>query len=356
MEAIKVLIVDDSALIRQILRDILSADKRFLVVGTARDGVDALEKIEKLRPQIITLDVEMPRMDGLQTLKEIIRRYRIPVIMISSMTQRSSAVTVNALALGAVDFVPKPESINDEAKKNMEKELIEKALAAVGAQVCPVTPEPRPSGETSQRVSPMMPARRVVAIGTSTGGPKALEVVLTALPATLPAALLVTQHMPANFTRALAERLDKVSDIRIKEAEHGEPVMTGVAYLAPGNYHMEVDRQERIRITQDPPVEHVRPSATVMMRSVADIYGKAVIGVILTGMGKDGAAGMMDIKQKGGTTIVQDEATAVIFSMPRSVIQLHAADNVLPLGAIADKIITLCRGNNNGAGHGLRGF
>ncbi|MBS4008985.1 MAG: chemotaxis response regulator protein-glutamate methylesterase [Clostridium sp.] len=353
MEQIKVLVVDDSALMRKIISDIFSADSRFAVVDTARDGIDALEKTIKLKPDLITLDVEMPRLDGLQTLKEIVRRHKVPVIMLSSLTKRGSHVTMEALSLGAVDFIAKPDKLSTEGRADLQAELLRKAAVAASLRV---QVEPLQVVRAEMAIKPVLfrqQAVRAVAIGASTGGPRALEVILLSLPANLPAAVFVTQHMPPKFTLALAERLNKLSAIRIKEAEHGEPVQTGVVYLAPGNYHLEIAADRKIRLTQDPPVEHVRPSATVMMLSVASVYGKESVGVILTGMGKDGAAGMVEIKNCGGHTLAQDEASAVIFSMPKAAIQAGAVERVLPLAEIAKAVIALCGGSADGQGHGL---
>lgn len=353
MKPIKVMVVDDSALMRRIVSDIFTADPRFSVVAVARDGVDALEKLTKVKPDLITMDVEMPRMDGLATLKEIVRIHHTPVIMLSSMTRKGSHVTVEALSLGAVDFITKQGKLYEETRQALEAELLQKAVTAAQASV-QVKNLPGEQPETAAKAAQFGQfTPKAVVIGASTGGPRALETVLLNLPQNLPAAVFVTQHMPPNFTRALAERLDKVAAIRIKEAEHGEPVFPGTVYLAPGNYHMEVTAERTIRLTQDPPVEHVRPSANVMMVSVAQVYGKHTLGVILTGMGKDGAAGMVEIKKQGGSTLAQDEETSVIFSMPRAAIQAGAADRVLPLQRIAGAITALCGGNANGHSHGL---
>lgn len=351
MRPIKVLVVDDSALLRRIVQDILSVDPRFTVVGTARDGIDALEKITKLTPDLITLDVEMPRMNGLQALKEIVRRFRIPVIMLSSLTKQGSAITVEALSLGAVDFIAKPALTHEASREVLKAELLQKAAAAIHMSV-QVDPIPKRK-ITKISDSTLYGATKAVAIGASTGGPRALEAVLLSLPQNLPASVFVTQHMPPNFTRALAQRLDKSAPLQIKEAEHGEAVYAGVVYLAPGDYHMEVSLDKKIRLTQDPPVEHVRPSVTVMMNSVVAAYGRNTLGVVLTGMGKDGAEGMAEIKRQGGSTLAQDEATSVIFSMPRAAIQKGVADQVLPLNKIAGAIIALCGGSTDGLNHGL---
>lgn len=353
MVQIKVLVVDDSALMRKIVSDIFSADTRFTVVDTARDGIDALEKMIKLNPDLITLDVEMPRLDGLQTLKEIVRRYKVPVIMLSSLTKRGSHVTMEALSIGAVDFIAKPDKLSAEGKTELQRELLLKAAFATSLRVqVGSLPIERPVKAAKFTLARQLGAK-AVAIGASTGGPRALEAILLSLPSNLPAAVFVTQHMPPKFTQALAERLDKSAAIRIKEAEHGEPVQMGVVYLAPGNFHLEIAADRRIRLTQDPQVEHVRPSATVMMLSVAAVYGKDSVGVILTGMGKDGAAGMAEIKKHGGYTLAQDEATAVIFSMPRAAIQAGAVEQVLPLEKIAGAITALCGGDADGQRHEL---
>jgi two-component system chemotaxis response regulator CheB len=350
MEKIKVLVVDDSALIRRIVSDILESDPRFTVVGAARDGQDALEKIVRLAPQLVTLDVEMPRMGGLETLKEIVRLYRLPVIMLSSLTQRGSAVTVEALAHGAVDFVPKPDMTGKDAINSLARELLPKAAAVAGAQIIPLPAARRQSAFEPQATQA---ARLVVAVAASTGGPRALESIMTALPGDLAAAVLVTQHMPPVFTRALAERLNKLSDLEIKEAENGEPLLNGKVYVAPGNFHLEVDSRHCIRLTQSPPVEYVRPSATVMMRTVAEVYKSHALGVILTGMGKDGKEGIAAIKRQGGVTLAQDEATSVIFSMPKAAIQAGVVDCVLPLGELPGMVTALCRRSADGSGFRL---
>lgn len=353
MAQIKVLVVDDSALMRKIVSDIFAADPRFTVVALARDGVDALEKLLKFKPDLVTLDVEMPRLDGLQTLKEIIRIHQVPVIMLSSLTKRGSQVTVEALSLEAVDFIAKQDLSCLDGKAALQKELLLKAAAAVqmNAQAAFLPFKPPNMVAKSAAARPL--AVKAVAIGASTGGPRALEAVLLSLPGNLPATIFITQHMPPKFTQALAERLDKTAAIRIKEAQHGEPVQTGTAYVAPGDYHLEITADKTIRLTQAPPVEYVRPSATVMMLSVAAVYGKNSVGVILTGMGKDGAVGMVEIKGQGGHTLAQDEATAVIFSMPWAAIQTGAVERVLPLEKMAGAITALCGGSADEPGNGL---
>lgn len=276
------------------------------------------------------------------------RHFPTPVLMLSSLSHRGNSVTMDALALGAVDFLPKPQHTTAEARETMARELLIKAVAAAKAKA--ITPSTLRSDVKAQKKSTVQAvAPKIVAIGASTGGPRALEMLLTELPYNLSAAVLVTQHMPPKFTLALANRLNSIASIRIKEAENGEPVLAGVVYIAPGDYHLTVDANQCVRLTQDPPVEHVRPSATVMMLSAAEVYKGNIIGVILTGMGKDGAEGMVEIKRLGGRTVAQDEASSVIFSMPRAAIAAGVVEYVLPLSQMAGKISELCgRSSNDG--------
>ena len=359
MPQIKVLVVDDSALMRKVISDIFKSDSTFQVVATARDGQDALAKIERFKPDLLTLDVEMPRLNGLETLKKIMQKKPLPVIMVSSLTRSGSEVTIEALALGAFDFITKPGFLTKDIS-TIKKELLNKARMASGAKNLKHFPE---------RVAPvdhwkikgksvfseqlllkdrdLPPVQRygdgsfqhVVAIGSSTGGPRALEQVLTGLPRDFPAPIIITQHMPPGFTKALSERLNKLCAINIKEGERNDRLLPGLALLAPGGYHMTVSSGGRVDLNQGPPVEHVRPAVNVMMSSAVDTYGSKVIGVILTGMGKDGAEAMVKLKEKGGQTIVQDEDTCVIYSMPKAVVKQGAADKIVPLQDIAKELI-----------------
>lgn len=352
--SISVLVVDDSAFMRKVISDMLNSAPGIKVVATARNGVEALEKMVKFKPRVITLDVEMPRMDGITTLKHIMVNNPTPVVMLSSLTRQGSRETLEALSLGAIDFVPKPSGAISLDLIKVREELVAKVKAAARARVAGEkihlpsvishTPEVRAGsvapGMGITAKAPLLPqAQRVVAIGSSTGGPKALEQVITRLPADLPAGVLITQHMPAGFTRSMAERLDRLSSLRVKEAENGDLVRDGQVLVAPGGYHLKLDRNKKVTLSQDPPVQHVRPSVDVMMSSIAEKFRGSPIGVILTGMGKDGTQGMKSLKEVGGKTIAQDRETASIFSMPGSVIKSGYADRVVPLPDIAAQIL-----------------
>ncbi len=339
---IKVLVVDDSAFMRRVISDMLNSSAGIEVVATARNGIEALEKMVTHEPQVITLDVEMPKMDGITALKQIMRNRPTPVIMLSSVTQKGSKETMEALSLGALDFVPKPSGAISLDLEKVKNELVFKVRAAVKAQMPAKKVKqkvvfPEPPEKTTKPVSQTR-ASKLLAIGSSTGGPKALEVILTHLPGDLPASILITQHMPKGFTRSLAERLDRLCHLRVKEAEDGDIVRNSQVFIAPGGYHLKLKKKEEIYLSEEDPVEHVRPSADVMMKSIAEHYGANIVGVILTGMGKDGTSGMEAIKKAGGRTIAQDKSTATIFSMPRSVIEAGYADIVVPLKDMAVKI------------------
>ena len=352
---VKVLIADDSAFMRIFLGDIIAGNSGLELVATARDGEDALLKIKKYKPDVVTLDVEMPRLNGVETLKRIMQENPLPVIMVSSFTRQESEITVETLALGAVDFVAKPFQFTDDFTREFKHELPLKITHAARAhldhrQSYTVSVEKKSSlslrrkdASPSPPLSPMHAARFIVAIGASTGGPRSLEMVLKGLPADLPATAFITQHMPPGFTRSLAERLDKVCPVKVKEAAHGERIMESQAYLAPGGFHLLAEKRGVVSLSEDAPVNHVRPSADVMMESLAEAYGPSVVGIILTGMGRDGSDGMAMIKEKGGRTIVQDPATAVIPSMPQAVIQRGLADKIVPLEQIANTIELLLR-------------
>lgn len=355
---IRVLIVDDSAYMRFTLGKALSAHPGLEVVGAAHDGQEALELIPKLQPDVITLDVEMPRLDGLSTLRQIMARWPRPVIMLSSLTTEGARETILALTWGAVDFVAKPATKANVAA--IMDEVIAKIQAAAQARVRARPPAltsfaPSPlstdgsqpgSGEgvggrgrrESKSTRPLRLRDRVVVIGASTGGPGALHTVIPDLPADLPAAVLIVQHMPVGFTRSLAERLDSVSALAIKEAAPGDALEVGRALLAPGGFHMTVDENGRIALNQNPAVHGVRPAVDVTMASVAQRYGAATIGVVLTGMGRDGTNGALLIRSAGGQVIAEDESTCVVWGMPRSVVEAGAADVVVPLPQMATAI------------------
>lgn len=351
---IKVLVVDDSAFMRTFISNIISGDSELELVGIARDGEDALRKKELLKPDVMTLDVEMPRLDGLATLRRLMETGFLPVIMVSSHTQKGSEITLEALSAGAVDFVAKPSLVKGQSVEELRVLLPQKIKAAAGARLYPRAEAFKIVEKDVQEVltknlvksSPRPAAERgllyVVAIGASTGGPRALEDVIRDFPADLPAAVLITQHMPPGFTDSLAKRLDRVSALKVREARGKEKILPGEAYVAPGGYHLLVEAGQTV-LSSSPPVQHVRPSADVMMESVARSFGSGAIGVILTGMGRDGADGMACIKENGGRTIVQDPSTAVISSMPQAVIKNGSADEIVPLEQIAGSISRLLR-------------
>ncbi|MDE3075575.1 MAG: chemotaxis response regulator protein-glutamate methylesterase [Chloroflexota bacterium] len=342
-EQIRVLVVDDSAFMRSMIGKMLNEVPGIQVVDVAVDGQDAVEKVRNVRPDVVTLDVEMPKMNGIQALEYIMKNCPTPVIMLSSLTQQGAVTTIEALEKGAVDFVGKPSGTVSIDIHRVRDELVNKILRAsklTGTRLAALS-APRPQTPPLQ-MPPLRPIEtgrhHVVAIGTSTGGPKALNDVLPRLPRNLPAPVLVVQHMPPGFTRALAQRLNDLSQIAVREAAAGDQLEPGVALVAPGDFHMTVS-SGRIALNQDPPVHNVRPAVDVLLSSLAKTYGRETVGVVLTGMGTDGAEGALAIKRMGGRVIAQDEATSVVYGMPRSVVDAGAADVVAPLGRVADEIV-----------------
>ena len=352
-QTVKVMVVDDSAFMRKFIGDIIRGDAELELVGTARDGYDALEKCKVLNPHVITMDVEMPRMNGLDTLRKLMQDSPLPVVMVSSLTREGSEITIEALTSGAVDFVTKPAIFKGESPAGLKVELLQKIKTAARARLHqhranegkPAPFNPLPQNKELQRIgmASYFP-RNIVAIGASTGGPRALDALFRQLPEGLPAAFFITQHMPAGFTESLSQRLDRVSGLKVREAKGGERAREGEAYVAPGGYHLVVNKMGITVLSSAPMVQHVRPSADVMMDALAELFGKVVIGVILTGMGRDGANGMSRIKAKGGRIIVQDPATAVISSMPQSVINNGNVDLVVPLEQMGMSITRLLHG------------
>lgn len=346
---IKVLIVDDSALIRQILTDILSSDPDIEVVGVASDPLVAREKVKALRPDVLTLDVEMPRMDGLTFLEKLMRARPTPVLMVSSLTERNCETTLKALELGAVDFVTKPKLDVHDGTFDLADEIRAKVKACSQARFQQrrersSVPIHRPASPGSGAL--IKSTDQVLCIGASTGGTEALLEVLTALPADSPGTLIV-QHMPPGFTRAFAKRLDNACQISVKEAENGDRVLPGHALLAPGGLHMAVYRSGAhyaVRVGHGEPVNRHRPSVDVLFRSAAKHLGRNAIGVILTGMGNDGAAGMLQMHQAGARTIAQDESTCVVFGMPREAIAAGGVDEVVPLDRVAERTLAVAAG------------
>ncbi|MCW4003829.1 MAG: chemotaxis response regulator protein-glutamate methylesterase [Candidatus Bathyarchaeota archaeon] len=332
----RVLVVDDSAFMRRIISDILATDPQLNVVGTSCNGLDALEAIPKLHPDVITMDVAMPKMDGLTALRHIMTDHPTPVIMLSSLTKEGADITLKALEYGAIDYVLKPSgSISIDLPK-VQTELISKVKTAAHAKLLRPKIKPVPPTSISSKT------KSVVLIGASTGGPAALESILIALPQEIPP-ILIVQHMPPTFTKCFADRLAGICKFEVKEAEEGDYIIRNRVLIAQGGYHMTITKEERIHLNTDPPIHAVRPAVDPMMQTAAEVFRSKTLGVILTGMGRDGANGLRAIKQKGGTTIAQDEETSTIFGMPKAAIDEGVADKTLPLQRIPQEIMTQCQ-------------
>ena len=340
----KVLIVDDSALVRQLLTGLISRDPALEVVGAASDPFAAWEKIKALGPNVLTLDVEMPRMDGLAFLERLMRARPMPVLMVSSLTEKGCENTLRALELGAVDFVTKPKIDIKNGTIGLADEIIAKIKTAARArprQAERLGADGRARLHALSSEALAKSTEKVVAIGASTGGTEAIREVLTALPADAPGVVIV-QHMPEHFTRAFAQRLDKLCQIRVQEARDGDRILPGHALIAPGNYHMRVIRNGanyNVEVFMGEPVNRHRPSVDVLFHSCARHLGSNALGIILTGMGGDGARGLLKMRQAGARTVAQDEATSVVFGMPKEAIEIGAVGAVLALDRIAEAVV-----------------
>ncbi|CEK13946.1 protein-glutamate methylesterase/protein-glutamine glutaminase [Chthonomonas calidirosea] len=338
---IRVLIVDDSALIRLLLTKLLTSDPQIEVVGTASDPLQASQKIEELSPDVLTLDVEMPHMDGLTFLADLMNHHPLPVVMVSSLTQHGCETTIKALELGAVDFFPKPTLQQLNTSNDTALELLAKVKTAASARVV------RRSASRSEalvaKLAPQQLMHEVILIGASTGGTEAIREILTSLPPNIPGIVMV-QHMPPGFTSSFAQRLDKLCPFHVKEAQDGDRVQPGLALLAPGDFQTTLHRGYTgyyVQVQKSEPINRHRPSVDALFNSAADSAKANVIAVLLTGMGEDGARGLYQLRQAGALTIAQDEATSVVFGMPRAAIALGAAEFVLPLPRIAQEIVRL---------------
>jgi len=343
---IRVLVVDDSAFMRFTITRRLSETPGLVVAGTARDGQEALDLIPRLTPTVVPLDVEMPRLNGFSTLREIMARHPRPVIMLSSLTTEGANETIQALTYGAVDFIAKPTT-----KANIDAvmdEVIAKIKRAARARVYPVLstrqPLPAPARKSEKFVRPLSSRDRIVIIGASTGGPRALSTVVPQLSADLNAAFVIVQHMPVGFTRSLAERLDGMSALAVREASPGDRLEAGLALVAPGGFHLTFSENGQAALNQNPPVHGVRPAIDVTMVSLAQRFGDAVVGVVLTGMGSDGAQGSQIIRASGGYVIAEDESSCVVWGMPRCVAEAGAANLITPLPEVAAAIRNVVRG------------
>lgn len=343
---IKVLVVDDSAFARSVISKRLEADPELEVIDFAKDGLEALEKVKSLQPDVVTLDVSMPRMDGLEALERIMQECPTPVVMLSALTGQQTQTTISALERGAVDFFLKASVTNpaggDAAIEELRK-IIKAASTVTGARLRTIANWNRTNRigkpSKSQRTTTL---NKVVVIGASTGGPKALADLIPALPGNLPAAVVLVQHMPPVFTKSLAERLNLASAIEVREAQEGDKVESGVVLMAPGGYHMVMNKDWTVSLNQDPQVCGVRPAVDVLMEWVANTCRSSTLGVVMTGMGSDGTNGSSFIKKAGGQVIVEDESTCSIYGMPKSVVDAGYADKVVPLNKLAQEITNLC--------------
>ncbi len=342
-ERIRVLVVDDSALMRKLIPAILARDSSIEVVGTAMDGAFALKKIEELQPDVVTLDLEMPRMDGMETLRLIMRRAPLPVILFSTHSKEGGYATLKALALGAVDFVAKPKDAPAGRLEEIADQLIAKikvAKRAAGRRLPPAMVDDQPIKKKGTRAP--LPPRRVIAIGISTGGPNALQYVLTQIPADFQSTIVIVQHMPEGFTEMFAKRLDECCALEVQEARSGDLLLAGRVLICPGNRHMMARRMPRgdmAVLSDGPPVNGHRPSADVLFHSVAQEFGLTAVGVLMTGMGDDGAEGLGAIKAAGGMTIAQSEDTCVVSGMPRAAILKGYASKIIPLDGLATFLV-----------------
>jgi two-component system chemotaxis response regulator CheB len=341
---IRVLVVDDSAIVRKVFTTELSREEDIEVVGTAPDPFVARDKILKLEPDVITLDIEMPRMDGLTFLRKLMKYYPLPVIIVSSLTRKGSKLALEALSIGALEVISKPSAAYSVG--DMSVQLADKIRAVAGVRVQKkegdepeavlkkVQPESKFLAETTNKI---------IAIGASTGGTEALKTVLTGMPVNSPG-IVVVQHMPAQFTTSFAERLDSLCEIKVREAKDGDTVANGLALIAPGNFHMLLKRSGAryyVNVKTGPLVHHQRPAVDVLFQSVSQYAGSNAIGIILTGMGADGAAGMVSMKQAGAKTIAQDEASCVVFGMPKVAIETGSVDKVVSLGKISQTALSM---------------
>jgi two-component system chemotaxis response regulator CheB len=353
-ERIRVLVVDDSALMRKLIPAILARDSSIEVVGTAMDGAFALKKIEELQPDVVTLDLEMPRMDGMETLRLIMRSAPLPVILFSTHSKEGGYSTFKALALGAVDFVAKPKDAAAGRLEEIADQLIAKikvAKRAAGRKLPPAVVVDDPPVRTKGN-RPPLPPRRVIAIGISTGGPNALQFVLSQIPADFQSTIVIVQHMPEGFTEMFAKRLDECCALEVHEARSGDLLLAGRVLICPGNRHIMVRRMPRgdmAVLSDGPPVNGHRPSADVLFHSVAQEFGLTAVGVLMTGMGDDGAEGLGAIKSAGGMTIAQSEDSCVVSGMPRAAILKGYANKIIPLDAVASFLVNQYGAERGGA-------
>ena len=338
-DQIDVWIVNDSKYMTQLLTDLVSV-KNIVVSSTSRDGADALRKLSIKKPDVILLDLEMPRMDGLTFIEEVVKQDKlVPIIVVSSFTQEGAKLVLDALENGALDFIPVSQ-VNPEKMNDLKENLISKINVAATSDPFQLIPQnieklkPRHKCQISKDA-----AQRVIVLGSSTGGPKVVQSIISSLPRDISAGILVVQHMPKDFTGQFAQRLNEVSELEVKEAKDGDLVKNGTVYVAPGDYHMIIDNNKKIKLVTGPKRFGVRPAVNMTMVSAAEVYGTNTVGVLLTGMGHDGGFGMKTIKKRGGQTIAQDSTTAVVYGMPKAAVELNAVDQSLPTDKIPYAIL-----------------
>ncbi|WP_164668977.1 protein-glutamate methylesterase/protein-glutamine glutaminase [Virgibacillus doumboii] len=344
MDSIRVVVVDDSAFMRKMITDILSSDNRIEVVATAKNGEDGLQKIADFKPDVVTLDVEMPIMDGITALRKLMQSDPLPVVMLSSVTEEGATKTVQAISIGAVDFVAKPSGAISLDLNKISEEILTKVLTAAQANISksqPVSTTRKITGTDTKEYD-----KTIVGIGSSTGGPKALQNVLSDMPDDFQAAVLIVQHMPAGFTKSLAKRLDALVPIKVKEAVHGEIIQKSTAYIAPGNYHMKVravGTAYAIELTREKPVFGHRPAVDTLFESIANVQKVNKIAVVLTGMGSDGAEGINILKEKdpGAIIVAESEKSSVVYGMPKAAVKTNHVDHIVHLHQVEDTITKL---------------
>ena len=358
---VNVLIVDDSAFMRKSLSMMLESDPQIKIIATARDGMEGYEKAKELRPDIITMDVEMPRMDGLTALAKIMKECPTPVIMVSSITTEGAEATLKAMELGAVDFISKQMSYVSLDIVKIKEDLIDKVITIARSSSLTrrlarirnnVTPHLRKTSVSQTTYTQPTTDFQIVTLGVSTGGPFSLQKIIPQLPKEFPIPILIVQHMPPKFTKSLADRINSMSKVTVKEAEHGETIQPGWVYIAPGGFHMKVQRSgysnATLHISTEPSTTLHRPSVDVMMESAVQVYGGKILGVIMTGMGHDGLDGLKLIKQKGGYCIAQNEDTCVVYGMPKAAVDNNLADAIVPLENIPETMVKAVKSQRDG--------
>lgn len=348
----KVLVVDDSAFMRKMISDMINSDDELEVIGKAGNGQEALESIRRLQPDVVVMDIEMPIMDGLTALGRIMETAPLPVVMFSSLSKKGAEHTLKALQLGAIDFIAKPSGQISLDVEIVKEELVKKLKVAANTnrklRIYRGIPEPAKKVKAPSSLSQGKRLNTLVVIATSTGGPKALHQVIPRFPANTDAGILIVQHMPPGFTKSLAERLDSLSELKVKEAEQGEQILPGSVYIAPGDYHLKVKRRLKgtenelfVELDQSKPRGGLRPAADVMLKSVAEQFWAGIVCVVMTGMGNDGAAALPFIKERKGRIIAEHHSTCIVYGMPKAAVETGLVDKIVPLGQITEEVLSM---------------